>query len=569
MKEDLYRALVVDDEPLVRQLTMRALSRRGFRCEPASDGAAGAKMASSTSYDVVVTDLQMPNQHGHALAVTLLEQEQRPAIVILSGLAEPKLSKDLLARGVDDIITKPVDYEFFAAKVEAVVQRRQEYLRLLKDRAPARCSNERAVQQVKPASPADTGPRVARSDVETKLAHLSKILPVSQAAFDVFNMTSSEDFDTVVIAAATARDSSLSADILRLANSSFYNAADAKITELEEAVVRIGQKRVGDLALATTAMAGLTPSVLPWMNVDLAWRRSIAAGVAADLLLESSGNKQAESGLFLSAIMHPLGRIALAMLYPREYQWMIKECEHRGETLADQEKRVFSISHGEVLTLLLHSWGIPSSVCEPLPFVTQRYATLKTLQEPVRTKAELLKLAILIGRLVAQKWETWDSVELPSRQMVERLGIESFADLLERAKADSAAIIQFRPLATREDAGSGQANGSSGPSQELAYCSLSPEPFDFLAALLSSAGIKLTCCEPEDLELATNVVINCFGATSSRLSSLSNPHAGNARRTIVAGKENADSFASYGHVLQMPTAFSSLQSACTAIAEGK
>jgi len=296
MNENQYRALVVDDEPAVRQLTMRALSRRGFRCEPASDGAQAAEMAGSTAYDVVVTDLQMPNQHGHSLAVELLAQERRPAVVVVTGLAEPRLAKDLLARGVDDILFKPVDYDFLAAKIEAIIQRRRDHLRLVEKSGPERCASEQQIiiqQQLEgdePATYANGGLRAGRSDIEAKLAHLSKILPVSQAAFDVFSMTSTKKYETVEIAAAIARDASLSADILRLANSGFYNPSGAKITALEEAVVRIGQKRIGDLALATTAMAALTTSVLPWLNTDLAWRRSIAAGVAMDLLLESTRN---------------------------------------------------------------------------------------------------------------------------------------------------------------------------------------------------------------------------------------------------------------------------------------
>jgi len=567
MNEDQYRALVVDDEPLVRQLTMRALSRRGFRCEPASDGAQGAAMAASTAYDVVVTDLQMPNQHGHSLAVELLAHERRPAVVIVTGLAEPKLAKDLLARGVDDVLFKPVDYDFLAAKIEAIIQRRRDHLRLVEQSgSPHRVFDGQTFEGAKPATHGNGGPRAERSDIEAKLAHLSKILPVSQAAFDVFNMTSTEKYETVEIAAAIARDASLSADILRLANSGFYNPSGAKITALEEAVVRIGQKRIGDLALANTTMAALTTSVLPWLNTDLAWRRSIAAGVAADLLLERTKSKEVEEGLFLSAIMHPLGRIALAMLYPHEYQRMVKECGDRGETLADHERRDFSISHGEIVTLLFRRWDIPSSVCEPLPYVTHRYAALNALREPLRTKAELLKLAILIGRLAIQKWEPWDAVDFPPEPMLKRLGIESLPELVKETKADSAAIVQFAPQPSRVKGNAAKVNESTEPSHELSYCNVSAGPFDFLAALLSSTGINLTPCDPDALDLASGVLVNSIATPATRLASLVNPRVNDGKRVILTDAENTDRFVPYGRVLQTPMAFGLLRSACAKIA---
>lgn len=122
------QALVVDDEPLVRQLTMRALAEEGFRCDAAADGAEALILIGETNYDLVVTDLRMPVAHGHGLAVSLLESDERPVLVVLTGILEPRIAKDLLARGVDDIVFKPVDYGLFALKASALVKRKRSAL---------------------------------------------------------------------------------------------------------------------------------------------------------------------------------------------------------------------------------------------------------------------------------------------------------------------------------------------------------------------------------------------------------------------------------------------------------
>ncbi|HEX4145723.1 MAG TPA: response regulator [Pirellulales bacterium] len=124
MIERKYRALVVEDDPALRMLTIRELSHRGFDCDPACDGLQARELVASRYYDVVVTDLRMPEVNGHRLAVELLTRENRPAVVILTGVTEPKITKDLIARGVDDIIFKPVDQGFLAAKVLALIERR-------------------------------------------------------------------------------------------------------------------------------------------------------------------------------------------------------------------------------------------------------------------------------------------------------------------------------------------------------------------------------------------------------------------------------------------------------------
>ena len=118
------RALVVDDEIAIQKLVVRSLCQQGFKCDTASDGHEAEECLARARYDVVVTDLKMPNKHGHALAVQLLGSTPRPVIVIHTGVIEPKLAKDLLTRGVDDILFKPFDFSVLGHKVKTLVERR-------------------------------------------------------------------------------------------------------------------------------------------------------------------------------------------------------------------------------------------------------------------------------------------------------------------------------------------------------------------------------------------------------------------------------------------------------------
>ena len=121
MSDNSYRALVVDDEPIVRKMTIHALGQEGFFCDAADSGLEAGRMAESNRYDVVVTDLRMPNGHGHALATELLTLEHHPLVIVVTGMAEPRLLKDLIGCGVDGVEFKPLRYDLFAAKVKAMV----------------------------------------------------------------------------------------------------------------------------------------------------------------------------------------------------------------------------------------------------------------------------------------------------------------------------------------------------------------------------------------------------------------------------------------------------------------
>jgi DNA-binding response OmpR family regulator len=115
------RALVVDDEQAVRSVVSMALSYHGIESETAQSGNEAQSLVAAKHYDVVVTDLRMPDGHGHRLCTNLLEQKERPVVVVLTGVVEPRLSDDLRARGIDAIFFKPVNFEEFAEQVQQLI----------------------------------------------------------------------------------------------------------------------------------------------------------------------------------------------------------------------------------------------------------------------------------------------------------------------------------------------------------------------------------------------------------------------------------------------------------------
>ena len=123
--KDLHRILVVDDEATTRRLFSAAALAEAMECDTAINGEEAMRRLEENEYDAVVTDLRMPVLNGHALAVSLLEAATRPLIIAVTAVEEPELVKDLMLRGIDDIVFKPLDYSLFAAKLSAMLTRRK------------------------------------------------------------------------------------------------------------------------------------------------------------------------------------------------------------------------------------------------------------------------------------------------------------------------------------------------------------------------------------------------------------------------------------------------------------
>jgi DNA-binding NarL/FixJ family response regulator len=231
-----YRALVVDDELMVRQATMRALSRASFRCESAADGAMAREMAGQGRYDVVVTDLRMPGSNGHQLAVDLLALPNRPAVVILTGVMEPKLANDLKIRGVDEIFFKPVNYDVFAKQVSAVVNRR----------APEVGSDSSHSENNAGPSESSTAdhenPSPAHSPVAPQLAKAAATLRHPPTDFDGFSKASFNAVRARDLGQAIELDPSLAPEVLAFANRLLYGSNRA-LVELERSVAALQQRK--------------------------------------------------------------------------------------------------------------------------------------------------------------------------------------------------------------------------------------------------------------------------------------------------------------------------------------
>ena len=555
MNDTTYRALVLEDEPDTQQLTVRALATEGFGCSTACDGEEAATLTEETPFDLVVTDLRMPKRDGHALAIDLLSQPTRPSLIVLTGISEPRLAKDLVMRGVDDIMFKPIDYAAFAAKARAIVDRRLQgtaspSAELARD--VARVISRRASDHTPSALHV---PSVSAAELEARLEKVYKILPISGTALAVYKAAQMPDMSSLQLAATIQLDGSLAVEVLRLANSSFYNASGKRIGSLEAAVLLIGHNRVGEIALATHALRALTAHSLPWVDAALAWRRSIGAGIAVEQLIAQGGHQGVSDGLLFGAIVQSMGRVVLGSLFPEHYERMIGRCAGTAESLLDVENLVFPQNHAVIMSRLLGQWNIPPMVYVPLTYTLDDFGSLDRLTEPQQTRAKLIRLAGLIGQLAAGGWESWDSLEFPKADFVTGLGITDIARVLEQTRADLEAICSYQNIAAVPKAPIPDRRRPT----TLTYGFLAPEPFDFLGEVLCAMGYELQ--PPADGKPQSKGLINALNAADK--SALAGDGAlGKTSPLVVCEADRCKQFFALGRAVTVPSSYGALQSMC-------
>jgi two-component system, cell cycle sensor histidine kinase and response regulator CckA len=119
--------LVVEDEPMVRQLVVRTLERLGYRCLEAGDGVEALRMlqAHGVPVDGVVTDLVMPHMNGRELAEHLAASRPGLPVLFMSGYTNDEMIRRNLLAPEAPFIQKPFEVEAFAAKLRSLLSMAQ------------------------------------------------------------------------------------------------------------------------------------------------------------------------------------------------------------------------------------------------------------------------------------------------------------------------------------------------------------------------------------------------------------------------------------------------------------
>lgn len=111
-----YRALVVEDDPAIRRLVQKLLTRQHIEIDVAADGLVAIEKLRTTSYSVVVLDLMVPEVNGFEVIEFMKEKEIRTPVAVVSAVSQQALtSLDLDI--VKLVISKPFDVDEFTKAI--------------------------------------------------------------------------------------------------------------------------------------------------------------------------------------------------------------------------------------------------------------------------------------------------------------------------------------------------------------------------------------------------------------------------------------------------------------------
>jgi CheY-like chemotaxis protein len=111
------RALVIDDEPSVRQVLRDFLSFLAIEADEAPSGAEGLARLADARYELVLTDLIMPGMTGMEVAEAVRVKHPAIAVVVVTGSAMPNVVDGIHQKGFH-VLGKPFTLDAFKTTIE-------------------------------------------------------------------------------------------------------------------------------------------------------------------------------------------------------------------------------------------------------------------------------------------------------------------------------------------------------------------------------------------------------------------------------------------------------------------
>ncbi len=163
-------------------------------------------------------------------------------------------------------------------------------------------------------------------------------------------------------------DITLSSAVLKTANSALYNYSGQKITDLSNALFRIGRIELEKIVLSVSVISSFPETGL--INLRLLWEQAFVTSALVKKMSElSSIENDISKTIHLSALFQKLGIVIMSSYFPETLQKIEVEMIRSNTHFINSEKKVYGTNiHAELGSKLLEMWKLSNDIFVPVHF---------------------------------------------------------------------------------------------------------------------------------------------------------------------------------------------------------
>jgi putative nucleotidyltransferase with HDIG domain len=157
------------------------------------------------------------------------------------------------------------------------------------------------------------------------------------------------------------KDQSISAKVIKLANSAFYGFP-RQISTLSEAIVIVGFNSLKTLLITASVSEILKKRIDGYMlSEGYLWKHSYAVAYTSSILAKVSGLYDSDKA-FTAGVLHDIGKLILDTYLKGQYKRLIILSKQENMDFTQAEKKFLGFHHGDVGGIILEKWNFPPTV---------------------------------------------------------------------------------------------------------------------------------------------------------------------------------------------------------------
>ncbi len=326
--------IFVDDDAKVLKGLQRMLRkyRKEWDMNFAISGAEALKLIDNESFDVIVSDMRMPEMNGDELLNEVKKRSPQTVRIILSGHAEDNMIMKTV-KSAHQFLAKPCDPDLLKYTVSRVSALRG----LLTDE-----------HLLHVASQVDTLPSLPTI--------YTRVIEVLQQP----------DYSIHEVGKIVSEDLGMTSKILQLVNSAFFGIP-RRFSDVSDAVVFLGCDTIQSLVLTFGIFSQYGSKKIAGLDMEKLSTHGLTTATVAKFIAKShTKEKELIDDTYMAALLHDIGQLVLAANLSEPYLEITKRINEDKVSRHAAEKEAFGTSHAEMGAYLLGIWGLPDNIVEAI-----------------------------------------------------------------------------------------------------------------------------------------------------------------------------------------------------------
>ncbi len=241
------------------------------------------------------------------------------------------------------------------------------------------------------------------TDLVEKLRDIPTLSVVVQKVMELVNNPKTS---AAQIADVLKKDQVLTAKVLRLVNSSFYNLS-TEVTDVSRALAFLGFNSISMLVLGTSVFSAFQIKKATYFNVLEFWRHSLSSAIAAELIAKKIKISKPEEA-FSCGLLHDVGKIALFTIEPELLKKVVETAKDKSISFSDAESLLEIPSHTVLGERLATKWQLPLLIQKTIRY---HHRDIEPMESIFPAHKPTIMIASL-GNVMAKRFKVGESGDL-------------------------------------------------------------------------------------------------------------------------------------------------------------